>query len=466
MSVPTWVQDAVFYQIFPDRFANGDPDNDPPGVQPWGSPPTITGFQGGDLRGIAQRLDDLTDLGVTALYLNPIFAAGSNHRYNTSDYRAIDDRLGKLADFTDLVEQAHARGLRVILDGVFNHTGRGFFAFQDLLDHSQRSKYRDWYHVRQFPLDAFGEGPAENFQAWWSFRSLPKLNTANPAVRQYVLETARLWIERGADGWRLDVPNEIDDEAFWAEFRQTVKQANPEAYLLGEIWTVDPRWVGPQTFDGLMNYPLRKALLDLVVEGSLTPSSFRAEVERQIAAYPEPNVHAQYNLLGSHDTERVATLARGDADGLRQLFCLQFFLPGAPGVYYGDEIGLEGGKDPESRGAFPWNRQAWDLSRRELLRRLIDLRKARPELRGGRLEFLVADDERKCLAFARRLGDSVSLYAANLSGERQELRLAVAGLGWEGGLEVRDALSGRRSGVTAGVLTLALEPGDGMLLPG
>ncbi|MBF8256878.1 MAG: alpha amylase catalytic region [Anaerolineales bacterium] len=458
MSVPVWVQDAVFYQIFPDRFANGDPANDPPAVQPWGSPPTITGFQGGDLRGIVEHFDYLTDLGVTALYLNPIFAAGSNHRYNTSDYHAIDDRLGTLGDFTRLIEQAHARGLRVVLDGVFNHTGRAFFAFRDLLDHGEASAYRDWYHPRQFPLDSFGDGPAERYLAWWNFRSLPKLNTAHAPVRKYLLETARLWIERGADGWRLDVPNEIDDDSFWAEFRHTVKQANPDAYLLGEIWTVDPRWVGPRTFDGLMNYPLRKSLLDLVVDGSLTPSAFRLGLEGQIGAYPEANVLAQYNLLGSHDTERVATLAHQDARRLRLLSCLQFLLPGAPGIYYGDEIGLTGGKDPASRGAFPWDPAAWDTSRRDLLRRLIQLRKTRPEIRRGRLEFLVA--------FARRWEDQTAVCVVSLSEATQEVRLPVGGLGWRPGREVRDGLSGREVGVGPEGLALALGPLEAVLLVG
>jgi len=466
MSVPVWVQDAVFYQIFPDRFANGDPANDPPAVQPWGSPPTITGFQGGDLRGIVEHFDYLTDLGVTALYLNPIFAAGSNHRYNTSDYRAIDDRLGTLGDFTRLVDQAHARGLRVVLDGVFNHTGRAFFAFRDLLDHGEVSAYRDWYHPRQFPLDAFGDGPAERYLAWWNFRSLPKLNTSHPPARKYLLETARLWIERGADGWRLDVPNEIDDDSFWAEFRHTVKKANPEAYLLGEIWTVDPRWVGPRTFDGLMNYPLRKSLLDLVVDGSLTPSAFRLELEGQIGAYPEANVLAQYNLLGSHDTERVATLAHQDARRLRLLSCLQFLLPGAPGIYYGDEIGLTGGKDPASRGAFPWDPAAWDTSRRDLLRRLIQLRKTRPEIRRGRLEFLVADDEARILAFARRWEDQSAVCIVSLSQATQEVRLPVGRLGWRPGREVRDGLSGREVGVGLEGLALALPPLEAVLLVG
>jgi glycosidase len=466
MSVPSWVQDAVFYQIFPDRFANGDPANDPPGVQPWGSPPTVTGFQGGDLRGIAERLDYLTDLGVTALYLNPIFAAASNHRYNTSDYHAVDDRLGSLADFTRLIDQAHDRGLRVVLDGVFNHTGRGFFAFRDLLDRGPDSAYRAWYHVRQFPMDAFGDGPAERYLAWWNFRSLPKLNTAHPPVRKFLLDTARRWIERGADGWRLDVPNEIDDDEFWASFRHTVKQANPEAYLLGEIWTVDPRWVGPGTFDGLMNYPLRKSLLDLVVDGTLSAAGFREEWERQSGVYPPANVHAQYNLLGSHDTERVATLANGDGSRLQLLFALQFFLPGVPGIYYGDEIGLTGGKDPECRGAFPWNPGVWDASRRDLLRRLIDLRRSRRELRRGSLGFLEVENAPNLLAMSRRDGVAQSVFVANLDEGRHDVRIPAGELGWSAGREVREGLTGRSLVVGPEGLALALEPWGAVLLLG
>lgn len=464
MTVPAWVQDAVFYQIFPDRFANGDPANDPVDVQAWGSPPTNGGFQGGDLRGLEEHLDYLNDLGVTALYLNPIFPAGSNHRYNTTDYRSIDHRLGSLADFTRLIDRAHARGLRVILDGVFNHTGRGFLAFRDLLDHGEGSPYRDWYHVREFPLDAFGDGPAERYQAWWNFRSLPKLNTSHPPVRRYLLDTARLWIERGADGWRLDVPNEIDDDEFWAALRDVVKRANPEAYLLGEIWTVDPRWVGPRMLDGLMNYPLRKALLAWLIEGSLDTADFRAELERQVAAYPEANLRAQYNLLGSHDTERIATLADGQVNRLRALFCLQFFLPGAPGVYYGDEIGLTGGKDPDSRGAFVWDSSAWASDRHDLVRRLIRLRGERPELRRGTFTFLEAGGGGTAAAMARRLPDGCALLIVNPSAERQKIVLTCEDLGWAAGRVVRDPLSGRNAEVGATGLSLALGPAECILL--
>ena len=464
MPPPAWVQDAVFYQIFPDRFANGDLANDPPNVQPWGSPPTLSGFQGGDLQGIRQRLDYLSDLGITAVYLTPIFQAGSNHRYNTSDYLQIDDRLGTVQDFRDLVDQAHAQGIRIILDGVFNHSGRGFFAFQDLLDKGERSAHRRWYHVKRFPLDAFGEGQAENYLAWWGFRGLPKFNTANRATREYLLRVAKHWIEQGADGWRLDVPNEIDDDSFWAEFHQVVKDANPEAYLVGEIWTLDPRWVGPRAFDGLMNYPLRKALLDLVVEGQRTPSTFRVEVDAQLAAFTPDHRLAQYNLLGSHDTERVATLAGGDARKVHLLFVLLFTLPGAPAIYYGDEIGMAGGKDPDSRGAFDWNPAQWDRARHDLVRSLVRLRRSRPELRRGTFELLETNDDTGTIAFARRLGREAALVVANLSQTPRPVRLPANALGRPAAHEVRDGLTGRAHGVGELGLELMLDSYDCAIL--
>lgn len=240
MTTPYWVQDAIFYHIFPDRFSNGDTSNDPPNLQKWGAPPTIWGFQGGDLRGILRHLDYLLDLGVNAIYLNPIFLASSNHRYNASDYFQIDPRLGTMADFHALVEAVHKNDVRIILDGAFNHCGRGFFAFADVLENGERSAYKDWFHIKQFPLDAYGSGDAQNYTGWWNHKSLPKFNTDNPKVREHIFNVARFWIEQGADGWRLDVPNEIDDDGFWKEFRKVVKSANRDAYITGEILGYKP----------------------------------------------------------------------------------------------------------------------------------------------------------------------------------------------------------------------------------
>ncbi|RLD04913.1 MAG: alpha-amylase, partial [Chloroflexi bacterium] len=358
MTVPYWVQDAIFYQIFPDRFANSDPDNDPPNVAKWGSKPTLHNFMGGDLRGILQKLDYLLDLGVNALYLNPVFLSPSNHRYNTSDYYKIDPKLGKRKDFDALLDAAHTNGMRVIIDGVFNHCSRGFFAFNDLLENGEHSAYRDWFHINDFPLNAYTQGDAKNYAAWWNFKSLPKFNTENPVVRDYIYDIARYWMEAGADGWRLDVPNEIDSDAFWAGFRKIVKSANPDAYILGEIWEVDPRWVDENHCDGLMHYPVRDALIE-TLNSQINAAQFGDKVESLFDAYPQENVRAMYIPLGSHDTKRIHRKLGGDLDKIKLSFLFQFAYPGAPAIYYGDEIGLDGDKDPDCRRAFPWDKKDW-----------------------------------------------------------------------------------------------------------
>jgi glycosidase len=412
---PEWIQDAVFYQIFPDRFANGDPNNDPANVQPWGSKPTKWGFQGGDLRGILDHFDYFLDLGISALYLNPIFRATSNHRYNTSNYYEIDPKLGTMTDFISLLERSHQSGVRIILDGVFNHCGRGFFAFQDLLENEQHSAYQDWFHVHRFPLDAYGEDDAENYDAWWKIKSLPELNTINPKVRQYIFDVAKYWIDQGIDGWRLDVPNDIDDDSFWSEFREVVKSSNPDAYLVGEIWNVDPRWVGKDHFDGLMNYPLRDLLLDLIVNESIKATDFSMGIEELLNIYPKEHSYAHLLTLGSHDTKRLKTKCDGNADKVRLMNLIQFSLPGAPHIYYGDEIGLEGGKDPECRAAFPWEESTWDKQHRGFIQKLIDLRKRLPQLRRGGFERVGANDDNGFLAFTRSIESRTALIVINAS---------------------------------------------------
>ncbi len=464
MDVPEWVFDAVFYQIFPDRFANGDPTNDPPNVQPWGTPPTGWGFQGGDLQGVLQRLDYLQDLGINAIYLNPVFRSSSNHRYNVSDYYCIDPKLGSSEDFRSLLDEAHRRGVRIVLDGVFNHCGRGFFAFNDVLENETHSPYLDWYHIKRFPLNAYGPGDAENYAAWWKFKSLPKFNTDNPQVRQYLIDVARYWVEQGIDGWRLDVPNEIDDDAFWAEFRSAVKSANPDAYLVGEIWDGDPRWVGPGHFDGLLNYPMREALLGYLASGTLKASGFVGRVEALFASYARENALAHYSPLGSHDTERIRTLCGKNAARLRLAFLFQFFYPGVPGIYYGDEVGLEGGKDPDSRRAFPWDVARWDQPLRDFVQRLIELRRRLVALRRGEFIGLLADDAVGVSAFARRHEAQVAILALNPSGNRRAIRIPVKATGLTSGQKLWAAVGPTDAIVADDHLEISLGAWDGALL--
>ena len=459
MSTPYWVQDAIFYHIFPDRFANGDTNNDPPNLQEWGAPPTNWGFQGGDLRGILQHLDYLLDLGITAIYLNPIFTATSNHRYNTSDYYQIDPKLGTLADFRALIVAAHRNDMRIVLDGVFNHCGRGFFAFVDVLENGDNSAYRDWFHIQHLPLDAYGEGDPENYLGWWNHKSLPKLNTTNPAVRQYLFNVARYWIEQGADGWRLDVPNEIDDDGFWEEFRRVVKSANRDAYLVGEIWDVNSRWANDTHFDGLMNYPVRDALIPLL-QGRENIAQFVDRLDRFFNAYARENIYAMYIPLSSHDTERIKTLMGNDIAKTKLAFLFQMAFPGAPAVYYGDEIGMEGEKDPDSRRAFPWEKNNWDQELYQWVKRLIALRKQTPSLRRGEYVRLIA--EGSIYVFSRTLGEDCVIVALNASGQSQQIEVPCKELNWVEGRTVKSLIDGKKYTVTGGKINIHLPPWGGM----
>lgn len=460
MTTPYWVQDSIFYQIFPDRFANGDPSNDPINVAPWGSNPTLYNYMGGDLQGILQKLDYLLDLGVNALYLNPIFLSPSNHRYNTSDYYQIDPKLGTRNDFDALLDAAHQNGMRVIIDGVFNHCSRGFFAFADLLENGEASPYKDWFHVKKFPLNAYTEGDAENYIGWWNFKSLPKFNTNNPAVRDYIYKVARYWIEAGADGWRLDVPNEIDSDAFWAGFRETVKDANPDAYILGEIWEVDPRWVDDEHFDGLMHYPLRAALIE-ALNSQINATQFGDAVESLFDAYPQENLRAMYVPLGSHDTKRIHHKLKGNLDKIKLAFLFQFAHPGAPAIYYGDEVGVDGDKDPDCRRAFPWDPNQWKGDLRPWIQQLIRLRKKHPAARRG--EYIRLRANENSYAFARKLGTEIIVVVMNFSEKQEQMRIPVHDH-FRDGEEVRSLLNHEIFGIKNGYIELKLEAWSGVWL--
>jgi cyclomaltodextrinase len=224
IGTPEWVRDAIFYQIFPDRFARSERVPKPSNLEPWDSPPTTHGFKGGDLLGVAERLDYLQDLGVTAIYLNPVFQSTANHRYHTHDYYRVDPILGGNSALRTLLDEAHRRNMRVILDGVFNHASRGFFQFNHIVENGAMSPYVDWFIVKQFPLRPYHAPWGQHgYEAWWNLPALPKLDVSTPAVREFLWNVASHWIEFGVDGWRLDVPAEIDDDEFWREFRVRVK---------------------------------------------------------------------------------------------------------------------------------------------------------------------------------------------------------------------------------------------------
>jgi cyclomaltodextrinase len=413
-TTPEWVKDAVFYQIFPDRFARSGRVTGL-NLQPWGATPEFNRYMGGDLWGVLEKLDHIQGLGVNAIYFCPVFQSASNHRYHTHDYFQVDPMLGGNAALRALIDEAHARGMRVVLDGVFNHSSRGFFQFNDLLEQGEASAYRDWFHPESWPLHAYDDSRPAGYAAWWGNRALPKFNTDNPAVRDFLWEVAEYWTRFGIDGWRLDVPNEIDDDSFWQEFRRRVKAINPDAYIVGEIWGDAHRWLRGDQFDAVMNYHFTRPCLaffgartldhpmnERSGTGRVDPvdaPAFAARMTEVARMYPPEIVRAQLNLLDSHDTARFITAVGGDATAYRLATIFQMTYPGAPCIYYGDEIGLHGGPDPDCRRAFPWNDTEWDLDTLELTRKLTAARHASRPLQRGDFEVLHAQGE--ALLFAR-----------------------------------------------------------------
>lgn len=436
---PAWVRDAVFYQIFPDRFANGDPSNDPDGTSPWGCAPTPHNFFGGDFQGVMDKISYLKDLGITAIWFNPIFESVSNHKYDTADYLRVDDSFGDLDKFRELVDALHAEGIRVILDGVFNHTGDEFWAFQDIIEKGRESRYVNWYYIHDFPIRRY---PKPNYGAWWGFADLPKLNMENPEVRRYILDVVTFWMtEVGVDGWRLDVPNEVD-HSFWKEFRDHVKSINPEAYIVGEIWHNGSPWLAGDEFDAVMNYVFRDAVLDFFARRTASASELVVRLEKLRADYPAQASAALLNLLGSHDTERVLTAFGGNASRMIPAIVFQMTYPGAPMVYYGDEVGMIGAKDPGCRGTMIWDERKQNRSLLALYRRLMHLRRESAALRRGDIRWLLQDDPTRSFAFMRSYKDKAVIIAVCAGDKPITLDLALGGLP-SGVTSFSDALTGR-----------------------
>lgn len=497
ITVPAWVKDAVFYQIFPDRFARSErlPDNSH--FEPWDSPPTTFGFKGGDLLGVVEHLDYLQDLGVTALYLTPIFASAANHRYHTYDYFTVDPLLGGNAALRELLDAAHGRNMRIVLDGVFNHASRGLWQFHHVLENGAASPYKDWFHFdpdrltgkRHFAaypdpatLTALQSGTnsyqALGYHAWWNLPALPKFNTDTPAVREFLWSVATYWIEFGIDGWRLDVPSEIKDEAFWREFRRRVKAINPDAYLVGEIWRPAQQWLQGDQFDAVMNYPFAVgclgffggAALDLSAArqppgfrhvASLTATEFADQMDWLLELYDPTITLAQFNLLDSHDTARFLTSVSEDQAALRLALLLLLTFPGAPCLYYGDEIGLAGQHDPDCRNAFPWDPARWDHNLHTYVKKCLALRHAHPALRRGAHLRLYADQG--VYVFGRTLSNEALVIAVNAAAERQEIEVPLTSMGLHQET-MADVWSKKRYTLHNGRMRLQLEPRSGFVL--
>ncbi|GAF15468.1 neopullulanase [Bacillus sp. JCM 19045] len=368
-SPPDWVEQTVWYQIFPERFANGDESLNPAQTLPWESAePKPDSFFGGDLEGIIQNLDYLETLGISGIYLTPIFKAFSNHKYDTIDYFELDPQFGDKQTLKKFVTACHERGIRVMLDAVFNHSGYYFAPFQDLLHNGASSKYADWFHPHEFPLDSSLAKP--NYETFAFVGSMPKLNTTHPEVKNYLLKAARYWIEEfDIDGWRLDVANEVD-HAFWREFRQAVKSVKQDVYILGEIWHQAGAWLQGDQFDAVMNYPLTDAIQDYVLKNKPV-QEVQKSLSRHLFSYPHPVNKVQFNMLGSHDTARVMTVSDQNKNLVKLQYFLLFSFPGSPCIYYGDEIGMSGDNDPGCRACMIWDPERQDSDMYSFLQQLI-----------------------------------------------------------------------------------------------
>ena len=497
---PDWFGRGVTYQIFPDRFRRtGTPDvsgmvgrrwlheswDDQPVFRPdEDGQITNRDFFGGSLAGITEKLDYLQSLSVTTLYLNPIFEAASNHRYDTADYRAIDPLLGDEEAFRTLCREAHKRGMRVMLDGVFNHTGSrsryfnadGFYPELGAAQ-SQDSPYYDWYSFHPWPTD---------YDAWWGVKTLPAVNEQRPAYRQFIFKgedsVVRHWLRCGADGWRLDVADELPGD-FIAGIRRAIEDENPDGYLLGEVWedgsnkvaySQRRRYLLGRETHGLMNYPLRTALLRWLGGGDA--AEFRESMETLRANYPPAAFYGAMNFLGTHDTPRILTLlgaehipaakeeraafalspaqlARGRAK-LRLAGMLLYGFPGSPTLFYGDEAGMQGFEDPLNRGTYPWGRE--DTGLLDFFRALGRLRKERRSLQSGSLTYIYAQGGG--LVITREHEGETTMVALNAGDEALTLTLP-----WPRGT-AEDGLTGQRFLAVNGQLRLSLPPLDGVVL--
>lgn len=497
---PDWFGRGVTYQIFPDRFRRtGTPDvsgmvgrrwlheswDDQPVFRPdEDGQITNRDFFGGSLAGITEKLDYLQSLSVTTLYLNPIFEAASNHRYDTADYRAIDPLLGDEETFRTLCREAHKRGMRVMLDGVFNHTGSrsryfnadGFYPELGAAQ-SQDSPYYDWYSFHPWPTD---------YDAWWGVKTLPAVNEQRPAYRQFIFKgedsVVRHWLRCGADGWRLDVADELPGD-FIAGIRRAIEDEKPDGYLLGEVWedgsnkvaySQRRRYLLGRETHGLMNYPLRTALLRWLGGGDA--AEFRESMETLRANYPPAAFYGAMNFLGTHDTPRILTLlgaehipaakeeraafalspaqlARGRAK-LRLAGMLLYGFPGSPTLFYGDEAGMQGFEDPLNRGTYPWGRE--DTGLLDFFRALGRLRTQRLSLQEGSLAYVYAQGGG--LVITREHEGETTMVALNAGDEALTLTLP-----WPCGT-AEDGLTGQRFLAVNGQLRLSLPPLDGVVL--
>ena len=406
---PAWAENAVWYQIFPSRFARGKSDFTPQNLIPWQKYGESIPFSknhrepvyGGNIQGIIDHLDYLKELGITGIYTTPLNKASSQHKYDTTDYMEIDEEFGTKETMRRFVQEAHARGISVMLDGVFNHSGWFFEKWQDVWKNRENSAYKDWFMVNDFnftePAHGHGQGNAGTGK-YYSFAFtdfMPKLNTNNKEVRDYIISACRSWVQDyDIDGLRLDVANEIS-HVFCQELRAAMKALKPEFYIIGEIWHNSMPWLRGTEYDSVMNYPLQNSIADFCAQDKQCVKDFEFAVNRCYSMYYEQTNRVLFNQMDSHDTIRILNRCGKNKTRARQALTLLFAMPGSVCIYYGTEIMLEGGYDPDNRRCMPWNEIEAGMFKDDFafMQTLIALRKEQGALRSTDYEFIYDKDD-------------------------------------------------------------------------
>ena len=401
---PEWVNDTVWYQIFPDRFCNGCPENDGGDVLPWQTGPVTNAEKyGGDLQEIRQKLPYLEELGITGIYLNPIMEAETNHKYDTKDYTKIDPSFGDDETMRRLVSEAHGHGIRVMVDAVFNHCGRRFAPWLDVQEKGPRSEYADWFMVNDWTDIRKHESTRDGRFYSFAFADwMPKLNTNNEEVIRYFCGVCEDWVRKyDIDGIRFDVGNEVS-HYFLKRMRHHLKKIKPDIYLLGEIWHDASQWLSGDEYDSVMNYPLMSGIHDYFLDGSMDRDEFEYMVNRCYTMYMQQCNNVLFNLLDSHDTERLMNRFH-DLDMFYQQLAVLFTLPGSPCIYYGTEIAMEGGFDPDCRRCMPWEQiEAGKYQERiSQMQALIRLRKTEEAFKSLHFHFPNEYDNRRCVQYIK-----------------------------------------------------------------
>ena len=453
-TIPDWVYGGVMYQVFPERFANGDSSINPKNSVEWGSTPTRLDFQGGDLYGVIQNLDHIESLGVNIVYLNPIFLSTSTHKYDSWDHFKVEPSLGGDDALRELIKECHNRDIKIILDCSLNHVHPRHFGFQDLVKNGEKSKYKEWFTVFDYPVrfihrphlysntykvgwdgneeeykryldktfeetmvpveirDDDGPIVEPSFKAWWGVPDMPKVNFENKDARKWALDVTKHWIENfDIDGWRMDVAKELDF-SFWKDFRDIVYGTKEDVLLISEIFGDTSQWLQGDRFDGTMNYSFRETMTDYFATKRINNKEFADSLANLYSMYSFEALSSCQNLLSSHDVKRFLNRSGNNEDGILGAIFLQTTFPGIAGIYYGDEVGLGGADDPFNREPFPWHDQAsWNMTILEFTRTMMHIKNSNPIFKYGRFELL--DDTEDVVIFRRILQDESLICIVN-----------------------------------------------------